>query len=431
MAKLAMDDPFFLAKALKWYKKREVQEAILADCEHREVSPRFSQGFGRRPDALYYPTDVLELAKKKATSFHCSEERWRDPLRLKTGASRKEQDDLRIGWDLVLDIDCPHWLYSKLTASLFVKALHDHGVRSVGVKFSGSKGFHIGVPFEAFPEEADGKPTSSLFPEGPRALAQYLLEYISDELIKVRENNIIVFDRRFKVDFDRLKEHTGKEAKDFLQQICRKCRAPKQAGQVEPARRLYLCGSCGHTVRKDGMDDYLQCERCNGVMEPQRATKTGDACHACGGEAFEPRFNVLALIEVDTVLLASRHLYRVPYSLHEKSGLVSMVFPSEKLMDFEKEMATPERVTAFPRFLDGRKATRGEAAELLLKALDHVGEQERARGGEHKEFAIPEEAIPEELFPPCMQNILNGLVDGKKRAMFALTNFLRACGWGQ
>jgi len=430
MAKLAMDDPFFVAKALKWYKKREVQEAILADCEHREVSPRFGQGFGKRPDALYYPADVLALAKKRTTSFHCSEERWRDPLQLVTGSTRKALNDLRTGWDLVLDIDCPYWLYAKLTASLFIKALKDHGVTSIGVKFSGNKGFHIGVPFEAFPEEVEGKPTASLFPEGPRAIAQYLLDHISDEFIKVRKNNIIVFDNRFKVTFDKLKEHTGKEAKDFLQQVCRKCRTPKRAGEL--ARRLFLCGSCGLTTRQDALDDYLQCERCNGVMEPQRATKTGDACHVCGGEEFEPRFNVLALIEVDTVLLASRHLFRTPYSLHEKSGLASIVLPADKLMGFEKEMAVPERVTAFPRFLDGRKATKGEATALLLKALDHVGEQERARGAkEHKEFAVPEEAIPEELFPPCMRNILQGMVDGKKRAMFALTNFLRTCGWGQ
>ncbi len=430
MAKLAMDDPFFVAKALKWYKRRDVQEAILADCEHREVSPRFGEGFGKRPDGLFYPADVLAFAKKKTTSFHCSEERWRDPLQLQTGSSRKVLDDLRIGWDLVLDIDCPYWLYSKLTASLFVKALKDHGV-SCSVKFSGSKGFHIGVPFEAFPAEVEGKPTSSLFPEAPRALAHYLLEYISNELIKVRENEVIVFDKKFKVSFEKLQEHTGKSAKEFIQQVCRKCRTPKQA-QTGPATHLYLCGSCGNTTRQEQYEDYLKCERCNGVMEPQTLSTTTNACHACGNDEFNPRFNVLALIEVDTILLASRHLYRTPYSLHEKSGLASIVIAPAQLMDFEKEHAHPDTIKDFPRFIDGSETKKGEAAKLLLQALDFVGEQERAKGSkEHKEFAIPEEAIPEELFPPCMQNILKGLVDGKKRAMFALTNFLRACGWGQ
>ncbi len=434
MAKLAMDDRFFLAKSLSWYKRREVQEAILADCEQREVSPRFGQGFGKRPDALYYPADVLSFATRKATSFHCSEERWRDPLQLQTGSSRKELDDLRTGWDLVLDIDCPYWFFAKLTAALFVKALRQHGVESVSAKFSGNKGFHVGVPFEAFPEEADGRPVASLFPEAPRAIAGYLLDYLSSPengLILVTENTI-VFDKRYKISFEKLKDVTGKEAKGLIVDVCRKCRARREK-RDGPAKRLYLCASCGHTLRRDEYHDYLQCERCNGVMEPQSAAKRdASVCQQCGASEFEPRFDVQALIEVDTILLASRHMFRTPYSLHEKSGLVSVVFPAAHIMAFEKEEAQAGNVKAFPRFLDPSGVVPGEAAELLRKALDHQGAAERAKGErERKEFAVPEEAIPEELFPPCMQNILNGLVDGKKRAMFALTNFLRACGWGQ
>lgn len=428
MAKLAMDDPFFVAKALKWYKRREVQEAILADCEHREVSPRFGQGFGKRPDALFYPADVLEMAKRKATSFHCSEERWRDPLNLQTGSPRKVMDELRIGWDIVLDIDCPYWFFSKLTAHLFVKALQDHGIKSISAKFSGNKGFHIGVPFAAFPEETDGKPTSSLFPEVPRAVAELLLDHIATKLILVKEDTII-FDNQYKISFEKLKEVTGKEAKEFIEERCASCRAPKEKKKAPPSY-LFLCSSCGHTKRQGKLEDYLTCERCNGIMEAQRVKKQ-NACTACGNTTFEPRFNVLALIEVDTILLASRHLYRTPYSLHEKSGLASVVFPPSHIMEFEKEEAKPEKVKAFPRFIDDAAVQRGEAASLLRKALDHRGDQERAKGNrEPKEYAIPEEAIPEELFPPCIQRILEGLEDGKKRAMFALTNFLRTCGWG-
>lgn len=427
MAKLAMDDRFFFAKALKWYKRPDVQEAILADCERREVSPRFGEGFGKRPDALFYPADVMSFAAKKMTSLHCSEERWRDPLNLQTGSSRKELDDLRVGWDLVLDIDCPYWYFSKLTAALFVTALRDHGVKSIGAKFSGNKGFHIGVPFEAFPAEVDGRPMSALFPDAPRAIAGYLLDYISTRLITVRENTI-VFDRKYKISFEKLQEVTRKGAKEFIHEVCRRCRAPK-ADASAPSRHLFLCTGCGHTRRTDEYHDFLACERCNGVMEAQRSPEGSERCRACGHDEFEPRFNVLALIEVDTILLASRHLFRTPYSLHEKSGLVSVVFPAKELMAFEKERAKPENVVRFPRFLDGSRASPAEGAMLLQQAFELVGEREK--GGERKEFAIPEEAIPEELFPPCMRNILAGLVDGKKRAMFALTNFLRACGWGQ
>ncbi len=426
MAKLAMDNPFFLSKALKWYKRRDVQEAILADCEQREVSPRFGQGFGKRPDALFYPADVFAFAQRRATSFHCSEERWRDPLQLVTGSSRKVLDDLRIGWDLVLDIDCPYWFFAKLTAALFIRALRDYGVTSIGVKFSGNKGFHIGVPFEAFPTTIAGKETRTLFPEAPRAIAQLLLSHISEKLITIQDNHLTFHaDKQYRISFQKLQSVTGKKAGDFLQRVCTRCGAPKEERQTPGT--LFLCTSCGHTERKREYHDYLQCPRCNGVMEPQRLAK--DACAACGHDEFAPRFNVLSLIEVDTILLASRHLFRTPYSLHEKSGLVSVVITPDAVMGFDKEAARPENIKAFPRFLDPSQAVPGEAGRLLQAALEQSAKRESGRE-ERREFAVPEEAVPEELFPPCIKAILAGLEDGKKRAMFALTNFLRTVGWG-
>ena len=428
MAKLAMDDPFFLSTALRWYKRKEVQEAIVAACEQREVSPRYGEGFGKRPDALLYPQDVLSFVTKRATSFHCSEERWRDPLRLVTGASRKEQDDLRIGWDLVLDVDCPYWHFSKLTTWLFLQALRDHTIASASVKFSGNKGFHVGVPFEAFPAETPNGPTKDLFPEAPRAIAKYLPDYVSDphnKLIVVR-NNTIVFGKKYKVSYEKLKEVTGKDSSELVAETCRRC-GTKRERSGAALGTLFLCTSCGHTTRTEKEADFLKCERCNGVMEPQRTSEKSRRCTQCGAAEFEPRFNVAALIQVDTILIASRHLFRAPYSLHEKSGLASVVFPPERIMEFEKEEAKPEKVKEFRKFLDSSRTAKGEAAELLLKSLDLASRSEQR---EQKEYAIPEEAIPEELFPPCVKLMFNGMVDGKKRAMFALTNFLRSCGWG-
>jgi len=424
MAKLAMDDPFFFAKALQWYKRRDVQEAILADCENREVSPRFGEGFGKRPDALFYPADILSLATKRTTSFHSSEERWRDPLQLKTGCPRKELDDLRIGWDLVLDVDCPYWLFAKLTAHLFVRALQDHGIHAISVKFSGNKGFHVAVPWEAFPERVNDLETKNLFPEAPRAIAAHLLDYISSNLIAVKANTI-VFDKTYKISYTKLKEATGKDAASLVANVCRTCRTPRGERTVS---YQFLCTACGHTKKAEQHAEYATCDRCGGIMEPHAASKNTANCAVCNGTEFEPRFNVQALIEVDTVLLASRHLFRTSYSLHEKSGLVSVVFHPTEVMAFEKERAKPENVKQFLRFLDGSKAEKGEATELLVKALELSASRETAR--EVREYAIPEEAIPEELFPPCIKLIFDGIPDGKKRAMFALTNFLRSCGWG-
>ena len=49
---------------------------------------------------------------------------------------------------------------------------------------------------------------------------------------------------------------------------------------------------------------------------------------------------------------------------------------------------------------------------------------------ERKEIEIPDEAIGEQYFPACIKKILQGMPDGKKRALFVLTNFLTCVGWG-
>ena len=41
-----------------------------------------------------------------------------------------------------------------------------------------------------------------------------------------------------------------------------------------------------------------------------------------------------------------------------------------------------------------------------------------------------EDAVPEDLFPPCIKSGLAGLKDGKKRFLFALINFFVSSGWG-
>ena len=126
-----MRDPY-----LEFYSRREIQERILEVAEDREVAPRYNQGFGRRPDVIQFPADILEMAKKGATSFHISEERWHNPLQLKPGMQKRDLDENRKGWDLVLDIDTKFWDYAKWTAFYLVEALKFHDVKNIAVKFS-------------------------------------------------------------------------------------------------------------------------------------------------------------------------------------------------------------------------------------------------------------------------------------------------------
>ncbi|MFC1750846.1 hypothetical protein ACFL2V_18800, partial [Pseudomonadota bacterium] len=69
---------------LRHYKRPEIQEAIAEAAKDREIAIRYNDRFGKRPDMISFPRDVIEFAKKGATSFHCSEERWENPIYLST-----------------------------------------------------------------------------------------------------------------------------------------------------------------------------------------------------------------------------------------------------------------------------------------------------------------------------------------------------------
>ncbi|MGM5484717.1 MAG: DNA primase small subunit domain-containing protein [Nanobdellota archaeon] len=360
-----------LSKLLKHYKRPEIQKEILYNAVGREVAVKFMKGFGKRPDLLSYPQDVLQFAKRKATSFHLSEERWRNPLQISTGMSRKELDEIRKGWDLVLDIDCDILDISKVVAKYTVEFLKHNSINAVSCKFSGNHGFHIGVPFESFPTEVHGTPIEKLFPEAARKVAGYIWARIED---KISEHLLSVY------GFEKLQELTG--------------------------------------------------------ITFNKITKMKD-----GKRVLNPR----SFVDIDTVLIASRHLYRSVYSFNEKSGLVSVPINPDKALEFRTLAAKPENVRVSKyRFLDVGMAREAEATSLFEAAFSYAFDEDefdkeyyKAPLEEMKKFSSSKsmdvdelaEAIPEEYFPPCIKSILVGLEDGRKRALFVLTNFLSSVGW--
>jgi hypothetical protein len=100
----------------------------------------------------------------------------------------------------------------------------------------------------------------------------------------------------------------------------------------------------------------------------------------------------------------------------------------DEVLSFSKRLAEPSRADFSVPFLDRSAATRGEANKLLIAAFDYNPQLEEEQD-EKKEYEIPAEAIPEEFFPPCITIMLQGLKDGRKRALFTLINFLRGAGW--
>ena len=141
------------------------------------------------------------------------------------------------------------------------------------------------------------------------------------------------------------------------------------------------------------------------------------------------RLHIDAFLDIDTVLIASRHLFRMPYSFHEKSGLISLPVTHDEVLRFERFHAKPHRVTFDAPFLQ-RDVKSNDALRLVRNAYDFKPTHEDPRVTPKTDsYDAPEEAIATEHFPPCINNILSGLEDGRKRAIFTLTNFLRSAGY--
>jgi hypothetical protein len=339
---------------VNYYSKKGIAEAILSIADGREVVPRYRKGsFGKRPQILQFKKEITDIVWEGATSFHASEERWTNPALLSSKSSRKDMDSIRVGWDLIFDIDTKFFEYAKACTELLVDALKFHGVNSYSVKFSGGTGFHVAVPFEAFPPTVGSDETKKLFPELPQMIAMYLRKMIKNHL----SERIIEIDT-----IDKICKLSGKPFSDLVE---------KEEGS---------------TV-----------------------------------------FNPYSVLEIDTIALAPRHLFRMPYCLNEKSWLVSVPLETKDLADFKRDMAKPGEVQPTLKFLD-KRPKKHEAKSLVIRALEWNKEEDE-KPEEKREFPIPDEAIPDSKFPPCIKLILKGMEDGRKRSVFILANFLRTCGW--
>ncbi len=365
---------------LRYYKRKDVQDALVAQACDKEIGFRYGEGFGKRPDVLTYPRDALEVVMRGGTSFHASCELWKNPLALNNEMKRADQDALRSGWDLLLDIDCSAVEYSKICAELVCAFLTFCDCETFSVKFSGNKGFHIGIPFEAFPARLPTRngelETKSLFPEAPRKIAFYVKENIKEALAR----KILEFEGG---DISRVAAKVGLSVSEII---------------------ISLRNADGGAV---------------GVL------------------------NVEKFLEIDTVLLSSRHLYRLAYSLHEKSGLLSLPLTVAQLKTFERNMASPDVLgTMLLGFMD-RGAVRADSARRLLTSaydfevkfslgsVDDMNEEIRNLREKEKKDLLQTVAIPVDFFPPCMKRISEGLEDGKKRALFCVMPYLGKIGWSR
>lgn len=445
-----------------YYSKPEIVDALLKFSKDREVVPRYYEGFGKRPDILQYKSDIMNLVKKGATSFHSSEELWSNPLEIDSEMSRRESDEQRKGWDLLIDIDSPFLDCSKIAARLIIRALENHGIKNYNLKFSGSKGFHIIVGWKAFPKEFLEEESKNMFPEWPRAISEYLMMYIrKDYNMEVGEI----------LDLDSLESRTKIKKEDMAGVDCLQCHRAAVKSNI-----VFLeCNACGLKLQRR---DYKKTKRrlkcvnndCAGILEivDEREYYYCDYCKDSDNdrlqlnsdkspEMFEEVKGVKAekVADLDLVLVAPRHLFRMPYSLHEKTALASVVLEKDELENFNPRDANPMNVIVkdfYPENIEG------EARGLLAKAIDWKKGMEKLeediikskygvdkfgnsgnpgdsfKSGKNKDGKwvgkqIDLSGTEEKDFPKAIKKLLKGLEEGRKRGLFILITFLRSCGF--
>ncbi|MEK6825183.1 MAG: hypothetical protein AABY00_00175 [Nanoarchaeota archaeon] len=433
-----------------YYSNPKIQECLAAFAVGREVVPRYFEGFGKRPDTLHYPSDVMGLVLKGATSFHASEEIWNDPLQLHSDMIVGEMQELRKGWDLLIDIDSPFLDFSKIAAMLLLFELEKYGVRNYGIKFSGSKGLHIIVPQKAFPEIFDGQETKKMFPEWPKAICEFLMYSIKSE-----------FNRKTYMisNIKALQLRRNKKKEELVNVVCPQCGESvhqdtwvtlrceycnneiRQKKSAIVKKRILRCERCLSEMNISNEEEFFECLNCKisniAKIEKSQSKNVKFTLDALQGGAVEME---KGLHEKDTggfdlVLVAPRHLFRMPYSLHEKTALASIVLTREEIEAFSPRDADPLRVNIRAFVKD---ALKGEARQLLADALEWKkkteSEEERQEKNKRKEYHSEEllelTDVTDEMFPAPIKKLLRGgLQDGKKRGVFILITFLRACGF--
>ncbi len=433
-----------------YYSNPKVQEVLLAFSKNREVVPRYFESFGKRPDTLQYVSDIMGLVNKGATSFHASEEIWYEPLNINSEMTSKELENSRKSWDLLIDIDSPFIDYSKIAAELLAEEFERYGIFNYGIKYSGSKGFHLIIPGSSFPEIFQGIETKRMFPDWPRAIVQYLMIRIKPEY-----NKKIT---QLGINFEAVKERMNLSEKDlvsiqcpncnspvnktnFVEFACEKCDNPYSRPDYKITKKKLRCmeESCsGFLEIKKVTEDYLFCSNCKTRLNLNQENIQSNTRHKIQ-ESRESRKDITAnefnrelagekIASLDLVLVAPRHLFRMPYSLHEKTALASVVLDKSEISTFTLKDANPMKISIKPFY---KPSTEANAINLLKDSLEwqkqNIIEEPTKRISE--EFITDFTGVTEEMFPHAIKQLLKGLQEGRKRGLFILLTFLKSLNY--
>jgi len=425
---------------MTYYARKEIQQAMFEFCKHRETVANFNNKFfAKRPDTFDYPTDIVNAARQGATSFHCSEEIWDNPLDINTDMTPEQYNQIRTGWDFLIDIDSPFLDYGKIAARLIIGVLESHGVKNFGVKFSGGKGFHIIVPFKAFPEEVNGDLTKDNFPEWPRLIAGYIFNQIKNpmnqEILNLTSREKLKEKGELVTEHLCPKCHNPTIKRKNYKYKCPDIRCKSELESFTKKRVAMLCPSCNAKMNIIAEREVDFCETCKiSTAKLEAASSYGGQIRRNKVEEFKVEDTIKSTEDsVDVVLVSSRHLFRAPYSLHEKTAFASIVLDKNQIEDFTPSDADPLKITQPKSFMP--EVESGEARELLLEALAWGREnkpKKKVKKYEGKGIDMKGLTITENMYPPVINTILKGIPkDGRKRALGLLLSFFTSLEFPQ
>ncbi|MDP2628916.1 MAG: hypothetical protein Q8P15_03400, partial [Nanoarchaeota archaeon] len=236
----------------------------------------------------------------------------------------------------------------------------------VSIKFSGRAGFHIAVPFEAFPETVHNKKTKDLFPDAPRIIAQYIDNMIKEPLAEriLKLHKIEEIQKNTNIPNEKLIENGKLNVSAFLHIDT----------VLISSRHMFRC--C-YALNDKSLFASIPVDPEN-ILSFDISTS-----HPENVKVSQFKF----LDRENATEGSARDLFIVAYD-----------FASKKKIDVEKNKESKEK----------------------YDALNVSG---------NLDYDEIKDMIPEELFPPCVKLTLKGIDDGKKRSVFALINFLHSCNW--
>ena len=279
---------------------------------------------------------------------------------------------------------------------------------------SGGKGFHIIVPWKAFPEEINEVKTKDMFPEWPRIICEYLKILARPILEKeILESG----DEYKKLGTEGVKCNSCGNLADKHRKVsyfCPSCLIEESSKQLASSeKKEKKCGQCRKPMILKEERDFFFCSKCN---KDSLAIPSN----------FSQSMDVFGILGLDLVLVSPRHLFRTPYSLHEKTAFSSCVLEESEIAHFSPNDADPLKIKIRDFYPDSFP---GEAKNLIVQALEWNGDRTRnlektepARERKFEEIKVDKSSI---TYPPSIKKILEGMADGRKRALFVLINFFR------